>query len=155
VGALAMSGLPAQRLEIEVTESIFVRDAATARAALERIMALGCGVSLDDFGTGYSSLGYLRKLRFTTIKVDRSFVQGAATGNPESLAIIRAVVAMADALEMSTTAEGVETEDELAMIRKLGCDKIQGYFFGRPMPIAEANQLFYQDAYAQGGGAAA
>src|ERR1700712_885615 len=149
VGALAMSGLPAQRLEIEVTESIFVRDAATARAALERIMALGCGVSLDDFGTGYSSLGYLRKLRFTTIKVDRSFVQGAATGNPESLAIIRAVVAMADALEMSTTAEGVETEDELEMIRKLGCDKIQGYYFGRPMPIAEANQLFYQEPYAQ------
>ncbi|MEO5586061.1 MAG: EAL domain-containing protein [Novosphingobium sp.] len=150
VGALAMSGLPAQRLEIEVTESIFVRDAATARAALERIMALGCGVSLDDFGTGYSSLGYLRKLRFTTIKVDRSFVQGAATGNPESLAIIRAVVAMADALEMTTTAEGVETEDELAMIRTLGCDKIQGYYFGRPMPIAEANQLFYQPGYADG-----
>lgn len=160
VGALAMSGLPAQRLEIEVTESIFVRDAATARAALERIMALGCGVSLDDFGTGYSSLGYLRKLRFTTIKVDRSFVQGAATGNPESLAIIRAVVAMADSLEMSTTAEGVENEDELAVIRALGCDKIQGYYFGRPMPIAEANQLFYQEpylqeAYVQGSGAAA
>lgn len=149
VGALAMSGLPAQRLEIEVTESIFVRDAATARAALERIMALGCGVSLDDFGTGYSSLGYLRKLRFTTIKVDRSFVQGAATGNPESLAIIRAVVAMADSLEMSTTAEGVENEEELAMIRSLGCDKIQGYYFGRPMPIADANQLFYQETYAQ------
>ena len=155
VGALAMSGLPAQRLEIEVTESIFVRDAVTARAALERVMALGCGVSLDDFGTGYSSLGYLRKLRFTTIKVDRSFVQGAATGNPESLAIIRAVVAMADSLEMSTTAEGVENEEELEMVRNLGCDKIQGYYFGRPMGIGDANQLFYQQAYAQGGGAAA
>jgi diguanylate cyclase (GGDEF)-like protein/PAS domain S-box-containing protein len=155
VGALAMSGLPAHRLEIEVTESIFVRDAATARAALERVMALGCGVSLDDFGTGYSSLGYLRKLRFTTIKVDRSFVQGAATGNPESLAIIRAVVAMADSLEMSTTAEGVENEDELAMIRKLGCDKIQGYYFGRPMTIADANGLFYQEAYPKAGEVAA
>jgi diguanylate cyclase (GGDEF)-like protein/PAS domain S-box-containing protein len=154
VGALAMSGLAPQRLEVEVTESIFVRDAATARAALERVMALGCGVSLDDFGTGYSSLGYLRKLRFTTIKVDRSFVQGAATGNPESLAIIRAVVAMADALDMTTTAEGVENADELEMIRNLGCDKIQGYFFGRPMPIADANQLFYRPAYAQGGTAA-
>ena len=77
--------------------------------------------SLDDFGTGYSSLGYLRKVRFTTIKVDRSFVQGAAKNSAESLAIIRAVVAMADALEMSTTAEGVETEEELEVIRRLGC----------------------------------
>jgi diguanylate cyclase (GGDEF)-like protein len=142
VGALASSGLPAQRLEIEVTESIFVRDAVTANAALEQIMSLGSSVALDDFGTGYSSLGYLRKLRFSTIKVDRSFVQGAATGNPESLAIIRAVVAMADSLEMSTTAEGVETEAELAMIRKLGCKKIQGYYFGRPMAAADARGLF-------------
>ena len=105
-------------------------------------MALGCGIALDDFGTGYSSLGYIRNLRFSTIKVDRSFVQGAATGSPESLAIIGAVVAMADALDMSTTAEGVETEAELAMIRKLGCKKIQGYYFGRPMPAAEARALF-------------
>jgi diguanylate cyclase (GGDEF)-like protein/PAS domain S-box-containing protein len=148
VSALAMSGLPAHRLEVEVTESIFVRDATTARAALESVMALGCGVALDDFGTGYSSLGYLRKLRFTTIKVDRSFVQGAATGNPESLAIIRAVVAMADSLEMSTTAEGVETEAELSLIRELGCKKIQGYYFGRPMIAPEAKQLFYRSGYA-------
>ena len=149
VTALSISNLAPQRLEIEVTESIFVRDATTARAALEQIMALGCSVALDDFGTGYSSLGYLRKLRFSTIKVDRSFVQGAATGNPESLAIIRAVVAMADSLEMSTTAEGVETEAELATIRKLGCKKIQGYYFGRPMGAADASQLFYKSAYAQ------
>jgi diguanylate cyclase (GGDEF)-like protein/PAS domain S-box-containing protein len=148
VSALAMSGLPANRLEVEVTESIFVRDATTARAALESVLALGCGVALDDFGTGYSSLGYLRKLRFTTIKVDRSFVQGAATGNPESLAIIRAVVAMADSLEMSTTAEGVETAEELALIRQLGCKKIQGYYFGRPMVQADAKQLFYRSGYA-------
>jgi EAL domain-containing protein (putative c-di-GMP-specific phosphodiesterase class I) len=144
VGALASSGLAPQRLEIEVTESIFVRDANTANAALEQIMALGCSVALDDFGTGYSSLGYLRKLRFSTIKIDRSFVQGAATGNPESLAIIRAVVAMADSLEMSTTAEGVENESELAMIRKLGCKKIQGYYFGRPMGALEARALFHK-----------
>lgn len=107
-------------------------------------MALGCGVALDDFGTGYSSLGYLRRLRFSTIKVDRSFVQGAATGNPESLAIIRAVVAMADSLEMSTTAEGVENEAELEIVRKLGCRKIQGFYFGRPMPADEASGLFRQ-----------
>lgn len=144
VEALSLSGLPAQRLELEVTESIFVRDATTARSALEQIMALGCGVALDDFGTGYSSLAYIRNLRFSTIKVDRSFVQGAATGSPESLAIIRAVVAMAESLEMSTTAEGVETERELEVIRSLGCRKIQGYYFGRPMAGEDARGLFQQ-----------
>jgi diguanylate cyclase (GGDEF)-like protein/PAS domain S-box-containing protein len=144
VGALSSSGLPAHRLEVEVTESIFLRDATMARTALEKVMALGCGVALDDFGTGYSSLGYIRRLRFSTIKVDRSFVQGAATGNPESLAIIRAVVAMADSLEMSTTAEGVENEAELEIVRKLGCRKIQGFYFGRPMPADEARGLFRQ-----------
>ena len=144
VSALSTSGLPAHRLEIEVTESIFVRDASTAQMTLERIMSLGCGVALDDFGTGYSSLGYLRKMRFSTIKVDRSFVQGAARNNPESLAIIRAVVAMADSLEMSTTAEGVETEEELQLLRRLGARKIQGYYFGRPMPSAEARALFHR-----------
>ena len=142
VQALSASGLPAQRLELEVTESIFVRDATTARVALEQIMALGCGVALDDFGTGYSSLAYIRNLKFSTIKIDRSFVQGAATGSRESLAIIRAVVAMAESLEMSTTAEGVETELELEVIRQLGCRKIQGYYFGRPMAASDALGLF-------------
>ena len=141
VSALAASGLPPHRLEIEVTESVFLRDGTVALETLNRIIALGCGVALDDFGTGYSSLGYLRKIRFSTIKVDRSFVQGAARSNPESLAIVRAVVAMADSLEMSTTAEGVETEEELAMVRQLGCRKIQGYLFGRPMPPEEAYEL--------------
>src|SRR3546814_1656116 len=109
--ALAASGLRPDRLEIEVTESIFMRDPAIARAALEQVMALGCSVAMDDFGTGYSSLGYLRKLHFSTIKVDRTFVDGAAQGHAESLAIIRAVVAMAQSLDMTTTAEGVETEE--------------------------------------------
>jgi diguanylate cyclase (GGDEF)-like protein/PAS domain S-box-containing protein len=142
VRALSASGLEARRLELEVTESIFLRDASVARSALEQVMALGCSVALDDFGTGYSSLGYLRKLRFSTIKVDRSFVQGAAQDSAESLAIIRAVVAMADSLEMTTTAEGVETAEEAALIRKLGCTKIQGYYFGRPMAAEDALMLF-------------
>jgi diguanylate cyclase (GGDEF)-like protein len=142
VSALANSGLAPQRLEIEVTESIFVRDANLARIALGHVIALGCTVALDDFGTGYSSLGYLRELRFSTIKIDRTFVQGAATGNPECLAIIRAVVAMADSLEMSTTAEGVETTTELDVVRKLGCRKIQGFHFGRPIPAPEVAGLF-------------
>ena len=142
IGALQSSRLAPHRLELEVTESIFLRDADHARAVLEQVMALGCPIALDDFGTGYSSLGYLRKLRFSTIKIDRTFVQGAATNNPESLAIVRAVVAMADSLGMSTTAEGVETEKELEVIRQLGCKKIQGFFFGRPMEAEEALKLF-------------
>jgi diguanylate cyclase (GGDEF)-like protein/PAS domain S-box-containing protein len=146
VRALADSGLPAHRLEVEVTESIFLRDPRTARQSLEEIMALGCSVALDDFGTGYSSLGYLRTLRFSTIKVDRSFVQGAAQGHRESLAIIRAVVAMAQSLEMTTTAEGVETSEEVELIRSLGCNKIQGYYFGRPMEPDDALALLRRKA---------
>lgn len=146
VQALLVSGLRAGRLEIEVTESIFLRDPNIARGALEKIMALGCTVALDDFGTGYSSLGYLRKLQFSTIKVDRSFVQGASQGSAESIAIIRAVVAMAQSLDMSTTAEGVETAEEAEMIVGMGCTKIQGYYFGRPMPSADVTDLFRRQA---------
>jgi diguanylate cyclase (GGDEF)-like protein/PAS domain S-box-containing protein len=142
VEALAASGLRPERLEVEVTESIFLRDASVARNALEQVMALGCSVALDDFGTGYSSLGYIRKLRFSTIKVDRTFVQGAAQGSAESLAIINAVVAMAKSLDMTTTAEGVETAEEAELIRNLGCDNIQGYYFGRPMSAKDALRLF-------------
>lgn len=142
IDALAESGLRPERLEVEVTESIFLRDATTARTSLEQIMALGCSVALDDFGTGYSSLGYIRKLHFSTIKVDRTFVQGAAQNSSESLAIINAVVAMAKSLDMTTTAEGVETEEEAELIRRMGCDKIQGYYFGRPMPSEEARKIF-------------
>jgi len=142
VQALTVTGLNPERLEIEVTESIFLRDASVARSALEQVMALGCSVALDDFGTGYSSLGYLRKLKFSTIKVDRTFVQGAAQGSAESLAIINAVVAMAKSLKMTTTAEGVETSEEAELIRNLGCDKIQGFYFGRPMTATDARSLF-------------
>jgi diguanylate cyclase (GGDEF)-like protein/PAS domain S-box-containing protein len=147
VSALASTGLRPDRLEIEVTESIFLRDASVARSALEQIMAIGCSVAMDDFGTGYSSLGYLRKLHFSTIKVDKSFVEGAVQGNPESLAIIRAVVAMAQSLEMTTTAEGVETEEQARLVRALGCDKIQGYHFGRPMDAIDARGIFGASDY--------
>ena len=142
LSALEDSGLPPQRLEIEVTESIFVREGTGATQVLDQIIALGINLSLDDFGTGYSSLGYLRKTRFTTIKIDRSFVQGAAKKVPESLAFIRAVVAMADSLGMSTTAEGTETEEEVKMVQQLGCRKIQGYYFDRPMAPPDALELF-------------
>lgn len=142
VHALSSSGLEAHRLEIEVTESIFLRDPDVARNSLEQVMALGCTVALDDFGTGYSSLGYLRKLQFSTIKVDRTFVDGAAQGSQESLAIVRAVIAMAQSLEMATTAEGVETPEQAELVRDMGCDKIQGFHFGRPMPADEVQAVF-------------
>lgn len=142
VQVLHDTGLPAWRLEIEVTESIFVRDGGLAVQVLDRLRKLGIKLSLDDFGTGYSSLGYLSNIRFDTIKVDRSFVTGAAKAKPECIAIIRAVVAMADALDIATTAEGVENEKELVMIQQFGCDKIQGYYFGRPMAFLDACALF-------------
>ena len=142
VSALAHSRLPAGRLELEVTESVFMREGTGAVAILEQILRLGVRLALDDFGTGYSSLGYLSKTKFSTIKVDRSFVSAAAKNVPEALAIIRAVVAMADSLGMSTTAEGVETDTEYQLVRRLGCRKIQGYLFGRPMPSEEARALF-------------
>jgi diguanylate cyclase (GGDEF)-like protein len=144
--ALQQSGLPPHRLELEVTESVFMTEAPHAIAVLREVLALGVKLSLDDFGTGYSSLGYLSRTKFSTIKIDRSFVQGASRNAPESVAIIRAVVALADSLGMSTTAEGVETEDELAMIRRLGCRKIQGYLFGRPMTASDARGLFSSGA---------
>jgi EAL domain-containing protein (putative c-di-GMP-specific phosphodiesterase class I) len=135
------TGLPPSRLELEVTESVFMNEAPHAIAVLKELLALGIKLSLDDFGTGYSSLSYLSRTKFSTIKIDRSFVRGAASNTPENIAIIRAVVALAESLGMSTTAEGVENESELAMIRQLGCRKIQGYLFGRPMPAHDARAL--------------
>jgi EAL domain-containing protein (putative c-di-GMP-specific phosphodiesterase class I) len=142
VSALAQSGLAAHRLELEVTESVFMNDDAGALRILDQLMGLGIQLSLDDFGTGYSSLGYLSRTRFNTIKIDRSFVVGASKNIAESLAIIRAVVTLADSLGMATTAEGVETEAELQMVRRLGCKKVQGYYFGRPMAPQDAARLF-------------
>ena len=141
VSALAESGLPADRLEIEVTESVFMHEGTCATKVLEQIIDLGVKLSLDDFGTGYSSLGYLSRTRFSSIKVDRSFVTKASQGEREAIAIIRAVVALAQSLDMATTAEGVETEEEHAMVQRLGCTKVQGYYFGRPLPVEEARAI--------------
>ena len=142
--ALANSGLTAERLELEVTESVFMREGTGAVRVLERILDLGVRLSLDDFGTGYSSLGYLSRTRFSSIKIDRSFVQGASKGVREAIAIIRAVVALAKSLGMATTAEGVETEAEHLMVQDLGCTKVQGFYFGRPLPVEEARALANQ-----------
>jgi diguanylate cyclase (GGDEF)-like protein len=139
--ALAQSGLSAERLELEVTESVFMHEGLGATKVLDRVLDLGVKLSLDDFGTGYSSLGYLSRTRFSSIKIDRSFVQAASKGVREAIAIIRAVVALAKSLEMATTAEGVETEAEHRMVEELGCTKVQGFYFGRPLPVEEARAL--------------
>ena len=139
--ALAQSRLSPQRLELEVTEGVFMREGTGAARVLEQVLDLGVRLSLDDFGTGYSSLGYLSRTRFSSIKIDRGFVAAAAQGIAEPLAIIRAVVALARSLGMSTIAEGVETEAELALVRELGCTNIQGHYFGRAVPVNEARDL--------------
>jgi diguanylate cyclase (GGDEF)-like protein/PAS domain S-box-containing protein len=139
--SLAQSGLPPERLELEVTESVFMHEGSGATKVLERVLDLGVRLSLDDFGTGYSSLGYLSRTRFSSIKIDRSFVTAASRGEREAVAIIRAVVALAVSLDMATTAEGVESESEHRMVQDLGCTKVQGFYFGRPLPVEEARLL--------------
>ena len=134
VSALAHSGLAPERLEFEVTESVFLREGPATGRTLDALRSLGVTLALDDFGTGYSSLGYLQRTEFSKIKIDRSFVRSAAEGNEDSLAIIKAIVSMARGLGMATTAEGVETEAERQLVRDLGCSQIQGFLVGRPEP---------------------
>ncbi|GAB5489479.1 MAG: hypothetical protein Pars2KO_30490 [Parasphingorhabdus sp.] len=146
VGALAASGLSPDRLELEVTESVFLDKHANTDEILEGLRSLGIGLVLDDFGTGYSSLGYLRRAKFSSIKIDRSFVLSAAEGSRDSLAIIRAIVSMADELGMKTTAEGIESDHELKMMRNLGCAQLQGYFFSRPEASVGNRNETYADS---------
>jgi EAL domain-containing protein (putative c-di-GMP-specific phosphodiesterase class I) len=141
VAALADSGLPPHRLELEVTESIFIDGGDQAKEMLKNLRTLGVRTSLDDFGTGYSSLSYLRRFPFDKIKLDKSFIDDVAAKD-ESLAIIRAIVTLADAPGMSTTAEGVETTAQLAKLRDAGCTQIQGYVFSPPRPAEEIIAMF-------------
>ncbi|WP_162806393.1 EAL domain-containing protein [Sphingosinicella terrae] len=132
VRALAHSGLAPSRLEFEVTESVYMRQGESTGKTLDALKSLGVGLALDDFGTGYSSLGYLQRTDFSKIKIDRSFVKAAADGCQDSLAIVQAIVSMAHGLGMATTAEGIETEAERDLVRRLGCTQIQGFLIGRP-----------------------
>jgi diguanylate cyclase (GGDEF)-like protein/PAS domain S-box-containing protein len=141
VSALTQAGIEPHRLELEVTETVFLELTATTQKILQQIQSLGVRLAMDDFGTGYSSLGYLRKADFDTLKIDRSFVQSVSTSDPESTAIIRAVVALAGSMGMKTVAEGVATEDQLQLVRALGCDRIQGYIFSRPVSAATARAM--------------
>ena len=150
--ALRESGLSAGRLELEITESVLLQDNEATLASLHRLRGLGVRISMDDFGTGYSSLGYLRRFPVDKIKIDQSFVRSLGQ-EPGSIEIVRAVVGLGNALGMSVLAEGVETAEQLAILEREGCDELQGYLFGRPRPLDEANALLESRA-ADGGPAA-
>ena len=137
---LAQTGLPPARLELEITEGVFMGDDANAAKQFDTLKRIGVRLALDDFGTGYSSLGYLQRAPLDKIKIDQSFVRGATLGNNQNAAIIRSIVTLAEALGMETTAEGAETEDEIELIRKLGCSHIQGYYYGPPLEVSELSE---------------
>jgi diguanylate cyclase (GGDEF)-like protein/PAS domain S-box-containing protein len=142
MSALAASGLAAGRLELEITEAVLIRDDEAALAILHQLRAIGVRIALDDFGTGYSSLSYLQRFPFDKIKVDRSFVKDITEPGNGSSSIVQAVVNIAAARSMTTTAEGVETETQQQMLRTLGCSEMQGYLFSPPKPAAQIRELF-------------
>ena len=138
--ALDASGLHPARLELEITESVLMQDTPGTLAVLHKLRAMGIAIALDDFGTGYSSLSYLRCFPFDRIKIDQSFVRDITKDN-ESLSIIRAIAGLGRGLQMKTTAEGVETSEQLSLLRQEGCSEIQGYLFSRPRPAMEVPSL--------------
>jgi EAL domain-containing protein (putative c-di-GMP-specific phosphodiesterase class I) len=144
VAALAASGLPASRLELEITEAVLIRDDEAALAILHQLRAIGVRIALDDFGTGYSSLSYLQRFPFDKIKIDRCFVNDIAEPDGSSC-IVQAVVNIAAARQMTTTAEGVETQQQRELLRALGCAEMQGYLFSPARPAAEIRQLFHRE----------
>ena len=140
ISALAASGLAPERLELEITEGMLLQDNEGTLNTLFQLRALGVRIAMDDFGTGYSSLSYLQSFPFDKIKIDRSFVKDIADG-VGSLNIVRAVAAMANGLGMTTTAEGVETKEQLDTVRAEGCTEMQGFLFSRPLPLDELERL--------------
>ncbi len=140
MSALASSGLPPSRLEIEITEGVLLQESERTLRTLHRLRALGLRVSMDDFGTGYSSLSYLRSFPFDKIKIDRSFIKDLSV-KPDGDAIIRAIAGLGKSLGMTTVAEGVETEDQMSRIRAEGCTDVQGYLVSRPVPVEEIHAL--------------
>ena len=138
---LSETGIRAERLELEITEGVFLAEGDSTDDTFAKLKQLGVRFALDDFGTGYSSLGYLKKAPFDKIKIDQSFVRGAASSTNRNAAIIRAIVTLAETLGMDTCAEGVETHDDLQLIRELGVNMVQGYIFGRPAPAETAREL--------------
>jgi diguanylate cyclase (GGDEF)-like protein len=145
--ALSGSGLAAHRLELEITESVPLDSDPATLATLRELRAIGVRISLDDFGTGYSSLSYLRKFPFDTIKIDKSFIGDIQTDG-SSIAIIRGIVILAQSLDMSITAEGVESEEQHEFLTDAGCDEMQGFLLGRPAPASEILALIERSRHA-------
>ncbi len=142
--ALSETGLPPRRLELEITESLFIDNPETTLASLHSLRRLGVRVALDDFGTGYSSLSYLRAFPFDKIKIDRSFIIDLLS-NEGATAIIRSITTLAEALGMETTAEGVENAGQLDILREQGCSQIQGFYFSKPIVEAEVQRMLASD----------
>src|SRR5262249_8968525 len=136
INALAASGVSPNRLEFEITEAVLLQNNERTMAALHQLRGLGARIALDDFGTGYSSLSYLRRFPFDKIKIDRTFIRDLSSEGG-SLAIVQAIMNLAFSLNMTTTAEGVEPEEQLEVIRALGCTELQGYLFSKPKPAAD------------------
>ena len=148
MGALAASGVSANRLELEITENLLMQESEEVLAILHQLRALGVRIALDDFGTGYSSLNYLRSFPFDKIKIDRCFVSELAE-REDCQAIVRSVISLANNLNMTTTAEGVEVSEQLDALRAGGCDQVQGFFYSRALPAAE---LHFGDVVGIGAG---
>jgi len=142
--ALRCSGLDPGRLELEVTESLWLQDTDAVLDQLRRLRRIGVSIALDDFGTGYSSLTYLWKFPFDTVKIDRSFVMGMEV-EPKAAAIVNTIVALGKTLDLTITAEGVETPAQARVLKDAGCDQAQGFLYGRPLPVASANELANAD----------
>jgi diguanylate cyclase (GGDEF)-like protein len=140
MSALAASGLRSDRLELEITETVLMHNNDATLAMLHQLRSLGVRISMDDFGTGYSSLSYLRSFPFDKIKIDQTFVRDLVE-KPDSIAIIRAVARLGHSFGMTTTAEGVETQEQLDQMRAEGCTEVQGYFYSKPLPVGEIARL--------------
>jgi EAL domain-containing protein (putative c-di-GMP-specific phosphodiesterase class I) len=138
--ALAASGLAPSRLVFEITESVLMQNTNDRLALLHQFRSLGIRIALDDFGTGYSSLSYLRSFPFDKIKIDRSFIRDVDT-NKDSTVIVGAIISLARSLGITTIAEGVETEQQLAIVSDQGCTNVQGYLFSRPVPADQVAAL--------------
>jgi EAL domain-containing protein (putative c-di-GMP-specific phosphodiesterase class I) len=143
--ALKSTGLAARWLELELTESLILENAEATIGAMHELKALGVSLSLDDFGTGYCSLSYLRRYPMDRLKIDRSFVNDMIE-HAGSAELVRAILAMAKALRLSTIAEGVETEEQLHYLLEQGCDEMQGYFFSKPVPPEDVRVLLSNSA---------
>ena len=135
---LKQSGLEPRFLELELTERLIIRDVRESAEKMEQLRALGVQISVDDFGTGYSSLSYLQRLPIDILKLDRSFVEEFKTENGGSSSLVQGIVALAHGLGIRVTAEGVETQQQLELVHQSGCDKVQGFLFGRPSLPASA-----------------